>query len=169
MTREATVTQRPPQTATQVAPGPQVPRRSTILMAEDDPDDRLLAHDAHREAQLTSEMVFVEDGEDLMDYLCRRGKYVGLRQEPLPSLILLDLNMPRKDGREALREIRGDPRLRRIPVIVMTTSKSEEDVLRSYEMGANSYIAKPVSYDSLVAVMRVLGQYWLTVVALPDG
>jgi two-component system response regulator len=139
-----------------------------ILMADDDPDDRLLLQEAFQEAGLTAPLLFVEDGEELMDFLRRQGRHSG-QDAPLPGLILLDLNMPRKDGREALREIRADHALRRIPIVILTTSKSEDDILRSYDMGANSYITKPVSFESLVKVVDLLGQYWLHTVELPPG
>ena len=109
----------------------------------------------------------MEDGEELMDYLHRRGKYELLRTEPLPGLILLDLNMPRKDGREALKEIKANPNLRRIPIVVLTTSKAEEDIVRSYDLGVNSYVTKPVTFKSLVELIKVLGRYWFEVVELP--
>ncbi len=140
-----------------------------ILMAEDDPDDRLLASEALRESKVANELHFVEDGEELMDYLHRHGKYTGLSKQPLPGLLLLDLNMPRKDGREALKEIKSDPLLRRLPVIVLTTSQAEEDVLRSYDLGVNSFIRKPVTFDRLVEVVKVIGQYWFEVVELPPN
>jgi CheY-like chemotaxis protein len=139
----------------------------TILLADDDPDDRKLTHDAFMENRLANEFHAVEDGEELMDFLRRRGKYEALRDEPLPGLILLDLNMPRKDGREALKEIKADPDLRRIPIVVLTTSKAEEDILRSYDLGVNSYVTKPVTFKSLVELIRVLGRYWFEVVELP--
>jgi CheY-like chemotaxis protein len=139
----------------------------TILLADDDPDDRKLTHDAFMENRLANEFNMVEDGEELMDYLRRRGKYANLRDDPLPGLILLDLNMPRKDGREALKEIKADPELRRIPIVVLTTSKAEEDILRSYDLGVNSYVTKPVTFKSLVELIKVLGRYWFEVVELP--
>jgi len=139
----------------------------TILLADDDPDDRKLTHDAFMENRLANEFNMVEDGEELMDYLRRRGKYAALRDEPLPGLILLDLNMPRKDGREALKEIKADPRFRRIPVVVLTTSKAEEDIYRTYDLGVNSFITKPVSFEQLVASMRTLTKYWIEIVELP--
>jgi CheY-like chemotaxis protein len=141
----------------------------TILLADDDPDDRKLTHDAFVENRLANEFHAVEDGEELLDYLYRRGKYASLRGEPLPGLILLDLNMPRKDGREALKEIKADPELRRIPVVVLTTSKAEEDIVRSYDLGVNSYVTKPVTFKSLVELIKVLGNYWFEVVELPPG
>jgi CheY-like chemotaxis protein len=142
----------------------------TILLADDDPDDRQLTRDAFMENRLANELDCVEDGEELMDYLRRRGRYSNMNGDPLPGLILLDLNMPRKDGREALKEIKADPDLRRIPIVVLTTSKAEEDILRSYDLGVNSYVTKPVTFKSLVELVKVLGQYWFEVVKLPqDG
>jgi CheY-like chemotaxis protein len=139
----------------------------TILLADDDPDDRKLTHDAFMENRLANDFHAVEDGEELLDYLHRRGKYESLRSDPLPGLILLDLNMPRKDGREALKEIKADPELRRIPVVVLTTSKAEEDIVRTYDLGVNSYVTKPVTFKSLVELIKVLGNYWFEVVELP--
>jgi two-component system response regulator len=142
----------------------------TILMADDDPDDRKLTREAFEENHIANELRFVEDGEELLDYLHQRGKYAAEGAAPLPGLILLDLNMPRKDGREALQEIKTDPRLRTIRVVVMTTSKAEEDVVRSYDLSAASYITKPVTFERLVDVVRTLGKYWLEIVELPpDG
>ena len=138
-----------------------------ILMADDDADDRLLAKDALTECRLANDLHFVENGEELLDYLKRRGKYASLADAPRPGLILLDLNMPKKDGREALKEIKADPELRRIPVVVLTTSKADTDIGRIYELGANSFISKPVSFDSLVEVMKILGRYWFEIVELP--
>lgn len=138
----------------------------TILIAEDDADDRLLAQEALHESRLVNEVYFVQDGEELLDYLRRRGKY-SEQTTPRPGVILLDLNMPRKDGREALTEIKNDADLRRIPVVVMTTSKAEEDILRSYDLGVNSFIIKPVTFEGLVEVMRTIGHYWFEIVELP--
>jgi len=143
------------------------PKSIVILMADDDADDRLLARDALTECQMASELHFVENGEELLEYLQRRGKYTQTSDSPRPSLILLDLNMPRKDGREALREIKSDPGLRTIPVVVLTTSKADTDIGRIYELGANSFISKPVSFDSLVEVMKVINRYWFETVELP--
>jgi CheY-like chemotaxis protein len=140
----------------------------TILLAEDDPDDRQMTMEAMQECRLANEIHFVEDGEQLLDYLHRRGPYASLAQMPLPGLILLDLNMPRKDGREAIKEIKADPDVRRIPVVVLTTSKAEEDIVRSYDLGASSYITKPVTFTSLVETIKVLGRYWFEIVELPD-
>jgi CheY-like chemotaxis protein len=138
-----------------------------ILMADDDPDDRLLAQNAFKVSRLANDLRFVEDGEELMDYLHHRGKFTDPALSPEPGLILLDLNMPRKDGREALAEIKANPQLRHIPVVVLTTSKAEEDIYRSYDVGASSFITKPVSFEGLVSVIRVVGQYWFEIVALP--
>lgn len=138
-----------------------------ILLADDDEDDRMLAKEALAESRLANELHMVEDGVQLLDYLYRRGKYIDLAGCPRPGLILLDLNMPKMDGREALKEIKADPSLRRIPVVVMTTSKAEEDIYRTYDLGANSYIAKPVMFESLVKVMKDLSTYWFEIVELP--
>ncbi|QJR35952.1 response regulator [Gemmatimonas groenlandica] len=136
-------------------------------MAEDDADDRQLARDAFERSRVANLLQFVEDGEELLEYLHGRGRYAEHGSAPRPGLILLDLNMPRKDGREALREIKADPALRSIPVVVLTTSKDEEDILRTYELGANSFIMKPVSFNGLVGVMQVLDRYWFQMVELP--
>jgi CheY-like chemotaxis protein len=142
-------------------------KAKVVLMAEDDSDDRLLVKDAMAEGRWEGDLRFVEDGEDLLDYLRHCGKYSPPAQAPRPGLILLDLNMPRKDGREALREIKADADLRRIPVVVFTTSQAGADIGGVYELGANSYISKPVQFDALVNVMRALGQYWFNTVELP--
>ena len=139
-----------------------------ILMADDDADDRMLTRDALEESRVLNELRFVEDGEELMEYLTRKGKYANPEDSPRPGLILLDLNMPKKDGREALKEIKSDPNLRRIPVVIMTTSQAEEDIFRSYDFGASSFITKPVTFDRLVELMRTLGEYWVEFVELPD-
>lgn len=138
-----------------------------ILMAEDDPDDRLFSREAFEAAHLMNRVIFVEDGEELMDYLLCRGKYSNTEDCPVPSLILLDLNMPKKDGREALMEIKANPKLRHIPVVVLTTSKAEEDILRSYDLGVSGYITKPVTFERLIDIMKVLGKYWFDIVELP--
>jgi CheY-like chemotaxis protein len=145
---------------------PDESRAVTILMAEDDADDRVLARDAMQESRSANHLRFVEDGQELMDYLTRSGTYAR-RDAPRPALILLDLNMPRKDGREALREIKSDPELRHIPVVVLTTSKTEEDVARAYDLGANSFITKPVTFDGLVEIVRTIDRYWFNIVELP--
>jgi CheY-like chemotaxis protein len=142
-------------------------RPIVILLADDDEEDRMLAADALEASRVVNDLRFVEDGEELLDYLYHRGRYAEPGSSPTPGLILLDLNMPRKDGREALREIKADPELRRIPVVVLTTSKAEEDIYRTYDLGANSFITKPVSFEGLVAVMRDIGRYWIEIVELP--
>jgi two-component system response regulator len=146
-----------------------IPKPVTILMADDDPDDRQLTREAFEENHLANDLRFVEDGEELLDYLHHRGKYADPATAPWPSIILLDLNMPRKDGREALQEIKKDPRFRGIRVVIMTTSKAEEDVVRSYDLSAASYITKPVTFERLVEVVRALGKYWLEIVELPPN
>lgn len=138
-----------------------------ILLADDDEDDRMLACDALAESRLANTIYCVTDGEDLMDYLHRQGKYAPPAVAPRPGLILLDLNMPKKDGREALREIKADPELRQIPIVVLTTSKAEEDILRSYDSGASSFISKPVTFAGLVDLMKGLSRYWFEMVDLP--
>lgn len=142
-------------------------RAITIVLADDDEDDRLMTRDALRDARLHNDLRTVVDGIDLLDYLHHRGRWSDPEQSPRPDLILLDLNMPRMDGREALAEIKGDPGLRSIPVCVLTTSKAEEDVIRTYDLGVNSFITKPVTFLGLVEVMKVFTRYWLEIVDLP--
>ena len=137
-----------------------------LLMADDDPDDRELTKEALAESRVTNEIRFVEDGEALMDYLHRRK---GYEDAPRPGLILLDLNMPKKDGREALREIKASESLKRIPVVILTTSRAEEDMLSGYDLGAASYISKPVTFESLVELMKAIDRYWIEFVELPTG
>lgn len=139
----------------------------TILMADDDPEDRMLTKDALDESRLSNTINFVEDGQELMDYLLNKGKYIDKVKYPKPGIILLDLNMPKKDGREALKEIKAERSLRSIPIIILTTSKAEEDIVRTYDLGVNSFITKPVSFDGLVSVMKALGKYWFEIVELP--
>lgn len=141
-------------------------RSITILLADDDADDRLLVQEAFEENHLINILETVEDGEELLDYLYQRDRFFDA---PRPNLILLDLNMPRKSGLEALREIKADVDLRRIPVIVLTTSKAEEDILRSYDLGVNSFIVKPVTFDSLVTLVKALDSYWFQIVQLPTA
>jgi CheY-like chemotaxis protein len=138
-----------------------------ILMADDDEDDQILTADALQESKLANDFRTVNDGEELMDYLHHRGKHAPPASSPRPGLVLLDLNMPRKDGREALREIKGDPALRSIPVVILTTSESEADIQKAYDLGVNSFIAKPVTFEGLVRVLRVATEYWFTIVRLP--
>ncbi|MBU2650678.1 MAG: response regulator [Bacteroidetes bacterium] len=143
-------------------------QKIVILMADDDPDDRLMTREALEESHLNNELHLVEDGEELMDYLNRKGKYTNPESSPRPGIILLDLNMPRKDGRQALKEIKENEELRNIPVIILTTSKAEEDILRTYHLGANSFISKPVTFNGLVDVIKKLGEYWFEIVRLPE-
>lgn len=138
-----------------------------ILIADDDADDRILIADAFEESRLNNPVDFVEDGVELLEYLRQEGKYADNPKGMLPGLILLDLNMPRMDGRTALQEIRSDPKLKRIPIVVLTTSKSEEDILKTYNLGVNSFITKPVTFDSLCDIVRILSRYWIEIVALP--
>jgi two-component system response regulator len=138
-------------------------------MADDDADDRQMTKEAFVESKLANDLRFVEDGVELLDYLKRRGRYAPPADAPRPGLILLDLNMPKKDGREALREIKADPELRRIRVVVLTTSKAEEDILRTYDLSAASYITKPVTFTQLSEAIKTIGKYWLEIVELPDN
>lgn len=139
----------------------------TILVAEDDADDRMLLKEAFDENRLSNDLRFVEDGEELISYLRREGRFAKPGEAPYPGLILLDLNMPKMDGREALRMIKADPLLQRIPIVVLTTSKAEEDVVRTYDLGVSSFITKPVTFEGLLNVVRVLNQYWIEIVQLP--
>ena len=140
----------------------------TVLVADDDSDDRDMTREAFDESRILNKLHFVEDGEQLLQYLRRQGRYADSEAFPRPGLILLDLNMPRMDGRSALREIKTDPELRKIPVIIMTTSRAEEDIFRSYDEGASSFITKPVKFAELVETIRSLGHYWLELVELPE-
>jgi CheY-like chemotaxis protein len=141
----------------------------TILLADDDEEDRVMTIEALRERRVVNEIRCVADGQELVDYLFRRGDYTDAAKAPQPGLILLDLNMPRKDGREALAEMKTDPVLRSIPVVVLTTSRSEEDIVRTYDLGVNSFISKPVTFSGLVQAMEVFSRYWLEIVELPNG
>jgi CheY-like chemotaxis protein len=141
----------------------------TILLADDDPEDRLLTREALQESRCMNKLETVADGEELLDYLNHRGQFAGLNGSPLPGLILLDLNMPKKDGREALKEIKSDPKLRRIPIVVLTTSQAEEDIYRTYDLGVNSFITKPVKFAGLVELMKTLSHYWVEFVELPTN
>ena len=142
-------------------------RPIVILIADDDAEDRMLISEALEESRLKNKVQFVENGEELMDYLHNRNRFNNKENYPTPGLILLDLNMPKKDGREALKEIKSDDTLRLIPIVVLTTSKAEEDVLRTYDLGVNSFISKPVTFSSLVDVMKTLSKYWFEIVELP--
>ncbi len=140
----------------------------TILMAEDDADDRQMTKEAFEENRVANDLRFVENGDELIDYLKRRGKYSDPAKSPRPGLILLDLNMPKKDGRQALQEIKADPNLKNIRIVILTTSKAENDISRCYDLSASSYITKPVTFDRLVEVVNTLGKYWLEIVELPQ-
>src|SRR5579859_794662 len=139
-----------------------------ILMADDDEDDILLTQKALKQGKLLNELYCVRDGEELLDYLFHRGSYTDASTAPRPGVILLDLNMPRKDGREALKEIKAHQDLKDIPIVVFTTSKAEEDIYRSYKLGVNSFITKPVTFENLIDVMQMLGKYWFEIVTLPS-
>ncbi|MBF8965602.1 response regulator [Pontibacter sp. FD36] len=142
-------------------------RPIVILIADDDAEDRMLIKEALDENRLSNAIQFVENGEELMDYLHNRGKFADKDKYQTPGLILLDLNMPKKDGREALKEIKADDHLRVLPVVVLTTSKAEEDILRTYDLGVSSFITKPVTFTALVDVMKTLSKYWFEIVELP--
>jgi len=146
---------------------PEQRRTVPILMAEDDPDDRRFAQEAMEESRLANELYIVEDGRELLDFLRREGDYADPASSPRPGLILLDLQMPRMTGLEALEEIKKDPGLRSIPVVVLTTSSADEDISRSYDLGVASYIRKPVGFDGLVSAVTNLGRYWFELVELP--
>jgi CheY-like chemotaxis protein len=141
----------------------------TILVADDDDDDQILIRAAIEEERLCNDLRFVQDGEELLDYLKHRGKYEDASLSPPPALILLDLNMPKMDGFSALREIKADPELRSIPVIVLTTSQDSHAVQVCYNAGANSFVSKPISYEGLAAAIKFIGTYWFETVMLPNG
>ncbi len=138
----------------------------TILIADDDTDDRLFIEKAFRQNGYAQAITFVEDGEELMEYLYRYGRY-NEQNAPWPNLLILDLNMPRKNGFQALGEIKDDPKLRRLPVVVMTTSSADEDVLKTYNLGVNSFVTKPFNFNRLVEMVDALKTYWLDTVKLP--
>jgi len=138
----------------------------TILTAEDDPDDCLLVEEAFQETSQENRLFFVQDGITLLQYLRRQGSFAEPAIAPRPDLILLDLNMPRKDGRESLAEIKADPDLRSIPVVVLTTSSAEEDVLRTYDLGGAGFITKPTTFKGMLDLIKGLNQYWFEVVEL---
>lgn len=141
--------------------------RKIILIADDDADDRLMIKDAFNENENSPELLFVEDGEELMHYLKRKGKYSENDVYPVPQLIILDLNMPKKDGREALREIKSNSALKHIPVIVLSTSNVTEDVVKCYEDGCNCFLTKPMTFNELVELTRSFNQYWMETAELP--
>jgi CheY-like chemotaxis protein len=140
-----------------------------ILMAEDDEDDRLMAKRALSDNLVSNALITVNNGVELLEYLHQKGKYSDPASSPKPCFILLDLNMPKMDGREALKAIKADENLKNIPVVIMTTSKAEEDIFESYGEGVNSYITKPVTFDGLVKVIKSLKDYWLEIVKLPSA
>jgi CheY-like chemotaxis protein len=141
----------------------------TVLMADDDADDRQMTREAFDQCLVANDLRFVEDGAELLDYLHHRHRFAERAISPRPGLILLDLNMPKMDGRAALREIKADPRLKGIRIIVMTTSKADEDIVRAYQLGADSFITKPATFTALVDVIKTMGRYWLEIVELPCG
>jgi CheY-like chemotaxis protein len=140
-----------------------------ILIADDDADDRQFTREALETSRLVNELHFVVDGEDLLDYLLRRGRYTAPGSAPRPGLILLDLNMPKMDGRQALREIKTDPALRHIPIVILTTSRADEDIVRAYDLGANSFVSKPVTFAGLSEAMKAITHYWFEIVELPSA
>lgn len=142
---------------------------ATFVIADDDSDDRMMIEDAFRENRLANPRVYVEDGEQLLEYLRSAAVKGNGSGKNFPALILLDLNMPRLDGRGVLAKLKLDPDLRRIPVVVLTTSKLEEDILRTYDLGVSSFITKPVSFDDLVNVVRTLNHYWVELAQLPTS
>jgi CheY-like chemotaxis protein len=143
------------------------PKPIVILMADDDEDDVLLTQKALQKGKLLNKLYRVQDGEELLDYLLRRGAYSDPAEAPRPGIILLDLNMPKKDGREALMELKNHEELKDIPIVVFTTTKAVEDIYRSYQLGVNSFITKPVTFEALIEVMQTLGKYWFEIVTLP--
>ena len=148
---------------------PRRARPAVILLADDDPGDQNLTRRAFAKAKLSNDLRVVADGEEALDYLLHRGRYANPASAPRPDLMLLDLNMPKLDGREVLRQIRARDDLRRLPVVVMTTSQQEEDILRSYDLGANSYLTKPVSMEQFLRVAEGLDDYWFQLVVLPPA
>ena len=139
----------------------------TVLVVDDDLDECLLVREAMAESRLVNDLRFVHDGDELLDYLRHEGNYADPKLAPRPGLILLDLNMPHMDGREALQEVKADPQLRQIPIVILTSSQAEEDICRSYELGANAYVTRPVTFEALVSVLHDLGKYWIEIVQLP--
>ena len=139
----------------------------TILIADDDEEDRMMAEEALEESQFNSKMRFAMDGEEVMDYLNNRGRFSNKKENPIPELILLDLNMPKKDGWEVIAEIKKDKRLRSIPIVVLTTSNADADIRETYNLGVNSYITKPVTFAGFVEAMKSMKRYWFEVATLP--
>lgn len=150
-----------------IAPMNKLNNKATILMADDDPDDQILLQEALKENNIPNSVCFVENGEELLDFLHKRGKFEGV--ELSPGLILLDLNMPKMDGRQALKLLKEDPVLKKIPIVVLTTSRADSDILECYDLGVNSFISKPVNFAELVDVTREISNYWLGTVTLPES
>lgn len=150
-----------------VAPMNKLNNKVTILMADDDPDDQILLQEALKENNIPNSVCFVENGEELIDFLNKRGKFEGV--EFTPGLILLDLNMPKMDGRQALKLLKADPILKKIPIVVLTTSRADSDILECYDLGVNSFVSKPVNFAELVEVTREISNYWLGTVTLPES
>jgi len=144
------------------------PKSAVILLVEDDPDDQDLTKRALKGSKLRNTLCIVDNGEHALDYLFRRGEFADPKTSPRPDLILLDLNLPKLDGRAVLKRIKESPELRRIPVVILSTSSQEEDILRSYDLGVNSYITKPVRMEGFIKVIRDLERYWFELVVLPD-
>jgi len=140
---------------------------AVILLAEDDPGDQELTQRALEQSRIRNELYIVEDGEEALDYLLRRGKYEDPASSPKPDLMLLDLNMPKVDGKRVLQQMRADPNLRRVPVVALTTSRQEQDIISTYDLGVNSYIVKPVNMDQFINAIKVLKDYWFQIVVLP--
>ena len=140
-----------------------------ILLAEDDPDDIEITHRAFKKGNISNPLYIVRDGEEALEFLRNEGRYTDKKLAPRPGLILLDLNMPRVDGREVLKIVKNDSSLRRIPIIVMTTSKHEKDVLCSYDYGANTYITKPLNFNDFIEALQIVGKYWLGIAEIPNG
>ncbi|ANQ49708.2 response regulator [Flammeovirga sp. MY04] len=140
-----------------------------IICAEDDPDDRMMTQEAFDECELKGDLTFVENGEELMSYLNRNNQFQELENQCLPDLILLDLNMPKKDGKDCICEIKKDPTLKKIPIVVLTTSNDEDDILKTYNLGVSSYITKPVQFDAMVDIFKTIHQYWFNTVRLPKN
>jgi len=140
---------------------------AVILLAEDDPGDQELTQRALEQSRIRNELYIVEDGEEALDYLLRRGKYEDPASSPKPDLMLLDLNMPKVDGKRVLEQMRADPNLRRVPVVALTTSRQEQDIISTYDLGVNSYIVKPVNMDQFINAIKVLKDYWFQIVVLP--
>lgn len=138
-----------------------------ILLADDDEDDRLIIQEAIDETEFEGRIQTVTDGEELLNYLHRRGRWTNPDTSPVPGLILLDLNLPKKDGRQILQEIKNHPQLKSIPIVVLTTSKAQQDIHQTYLLGVNSFVTKPISFKKMVTVMNAIAQYWFDVVKLP--